>query len=340
MSSSAKSTSGEKAPEKLSHLDLSLDKGLATSPPFKGSGATFHGNKGWNTHASRDDAGTCSSPVGPESLDFSSLIITNEDDLPQIGSVERYIHPFQRGPTQLGEGQSYAAPGRNFVSHQRQESSYSDKRGSGISRAPTTWLSRDAQINQDFLLIRNSMRRLFKNSEVAKWKLSDYVAHREAMNKSRTKILARQARQQGAPSYSVFISEAAEAFLRRCGLNGNFKEVGNFGRVLGEPTIWCRDWQNGKDEVTPWPSVAEMRWEGDDRAKTGVGRFLPLPREEGPPGLTWSQLPVVEQYPMDEVCKIPTMEDVYLPVDYYIEPEYEYLWSKELEYDMEDLLAS
>lgn len=332
--------SGEKPGEILSHLSLSLDEGSTTSPPFKGSSATFHDNKGWDAHTNHDDAGIRGSPVGPESLDFNRLTVTNEDDVPQIGSVERYIHPYQRGLKQPGEGKSCGAPGRNFVSHQRQASSYSDKHGSGIPCAPVTWLSRDAQINQDFLMIRNAMRRLFKNSEVAKWKLSDYVAHLEAMNKSMTKILTRQARQEGALNFSPSIPEATEAFLRRCGLNGNFKEIGNFGRVLGEPTIWCKDWQNGKDEIAPWPSVAEMRWEGDDRAKTGVGRFLPLPREQGPPGLTWSQLPVVEPYPIDEVCKIPTMEDVYLPVDYYIEPDYEYLWSKELEYEMADLLAS
>jgi hypothetical protein len=86
--------------------------------------------------------------------------------------------------------------------------------------------------------------------------------------------------------------------------------------------------------------MAEMKWEGDDRAKTGVGRFLPLPREEGPPGLMWNQLPVIEQYPIDQVCKIPTMEDVYLPVDYKIEEDHEYLWSKELEKDIDAFLES
>lgn len=58
-------------------------------------------------------------------------------------------------------------------------------------------------------------------------------------------------------------------------------------------TIWCMDWMNGKDDdPAPWPSLAEMKWEGDDRAKTACGRFLPLPREPGAPGIPWGQLHV------------------------------------------------
>lgn len=68
--------------------------------------------------------------------------------------------------------------------------------------------------------------------------------------------------------------------------------TGNTSRVLGMKTIWCHDWQNGKDEIAPWPSMQEMKWEGDDRAKTNCGRFLPLPREQGAQGILWSQLHV------------------------------------------------
>jgi hypothetical protein len=41
----------------------------------------------------------------------------------------------------------------------------------------------------------------------------------------------------------------------------------------------------------------------------------------GPPGLPWNQLPCVDQYPIDQVARIPTMKDVYLPVDDQIEGE-------------------
>jgi hypothetical protein len=38
-------------------------------------------------------------------------------------------------------------------------------------------------------------------------------------------------------------------------------------------------------------------------------------------GLPWNQLPCVDQYPIDQVARIPAMEDVYLPVDDQIEGE-------------------
>ncbi|KAF2649067.1 hypothetical protein K491DRAFT_721995 [Lophiostoma macrostomum CBS 122681] len=56
-------------------------------------------------------------------------------------------------------------------------------------------------------------------------------------------------------------------------------------------------------------------WEGEDRAKTNAGRCLPLLHKLYAPGITWAQLQVVEQYELDQVARIPDMEDVYLPVD-------------------------
>ncbi|KAF2829725.1 hypothetical protein CC86DRAFT_367668 [Ophiobolus disseminans] len=184
------------------------------------------------------------------------------------------------------------------------------------------------------------MRRQFRNADVSKWKYADYIAHREAMIASQANRLASKvkAKEDALSNRVPPITQETQQSLNKWGLLGNFNQQGNLGRVLGEETIWCADWLDGKDEVAPWPSLAEMKWEGDDRAKTGVGRFLPLPREEGPPGLAWNQLPCVEQYPIDQVARIPTMEDVYLPVDDQIEEDHEYLWSKDLEKAMDDFM--
>jgi hypothetical protein len=341
MSDSMKTAEGERTAKTETRFLFDVDNTQATTPPFTGSGDTLHDNEAWDAYSNRDDAVTLGGSVSPESLNLNSLTIADEHPRSRQSNGERFNHPFQRGLKQLGDTRSYSPSARSYLGHHRQGASYSGRGGSAGFRNSNTWLSPEAQMQQDFLIVRNSMRRLFKNSDVAKWKLSDYIAHREAMTTSQENKLARQAKsEEGPQDSSLVISQEVDAFLRRCGLNGNFQEVGNFGRALGEQTIWCKDWENGKDEIAPWPSFSEMRWEGDDRAKTGVGRFLPLPREEGPPGLMWSQLPTIEQYPMDQVCKIPTMEDVYLPVDYDIEPDHEYLWSKELEQDMDALLDS
>ncbi|RMZ74234.1 lon protease [Pyrenophora seminiperda CCB06] len=312
-----------------------------TSPTSTSSGDdTLNDDRSTDVRSNNDGAAPLSSPASPDALDFGSLTIVDESPRARKNKEERYSVPAQRGPKH-NDTNLHGTPGRDFRGHNRIGFSYNGRGGAGGFRNSRTWMSPEAQAQQDFLMIRNSMRRLFKYSDVAKWKLSDYLAHREAVVASRAKKLGQEVELTGeAPYVSGPISLEVQEFLRRCGLHGNFDEVGNFGRVLGLQTIWCKDWLNGKDEVSPWPSIAEMKWEGDDRAKTGVGRFLPLPREEGPPGLLWNQLPVIEQYPIDQVCQIPTMEDVYLPVDYYIEEDHQYLWSNELEQEIDAFLGS
>lgn len=86
------------------------------------------------------------------------------------------------------------------------------------------------------------------------------------------------------------------------------------GAVLDMPTIWCRDWKTVDRRVAPWPTLSEMKWEGDDRARTGVKRFLPLPREPTNGAVPWNHLPVVHQQPLDQVWKIPTELDIIYPM--------------------------
>ncbi|EUC35937.1 hypothetical protein COCCADRAFT_89515 [Bipolaris zeicola 26-R-13] len=340
MADSINPVKGERPGKTEKHLQFDINKPQVTSPPYTGSGDTLHDNEAWDDYSNLDDKATLSGSGSPGSFNLEGLSIADEHPRSHQRSGKGHNHPVPRGPRYPNVNR-HGPPGRGFHSHHRQGAANARRGGSTGFRNPNPPLGPDAQMHQDFLTVRNSMRRQFKNSDVAKWKFGDYVAHREAMAASEANKLTHQAKaKEEAGDYSSAISPATQAFLRRCGLNGNFDEVGNSGRALGEQTIWCKDWQNGKEEVAPWPSYSEMRWEGDDRAKTGVGRFLPLPREPGPPGLTWSQLPVIEQYPMDQVCQIPTMEDVYLPVDPDIEPDHEYLWSKELEKEMDALLES
>jgi|TARA_R110002003_G_scaffold191_8_gene14773 hypothetical protein len=312
------------------------------SPASASSGDTLHEDGSSDVRSDRDGAASFSSPLSPESLDFDRLSLDIAHSRVPKSGVGRYTTPFQRGLKNLESGRptysSHDAVRRE--SGFRTGSPFGSRAGGGGYRGSRTWMSQDAQAMQEFLVIRNSMKRLFKNSEVAKWKLSDYIAHCEANMASRANKLAKklEAREEALALRVPPIPLETQQSLNKWGLLGNFDQRGNLGRVLGEPTIWCHDWENGKDEVAPWPSLAEMKWEGDDRAKTGVGRFLPLPREEGPPGLAWNQLPCVEQYPIDQVARIPTMEDVYLPVDDQIEEEMEYLWSKDLEKAMDEFM--
>lgn len=214
--------------------------------------------------------------------------------------------------------------------------------GGGGFRNSHTWVSSETQHMQEFLVIRNSMRRLFKHSEVAKWKYQDYIAHEEARVASKKELLAAQVKMKEEEKNLIIprLDENALVTLKKFLPGGNFTMEGGRSRVLGEKTIWCEHWKAEKEEISPWPSFAELKWEGDDRAKTGVGRFPPLPREMGAPGIPWNQLQAVEQYLLDQVARIPTMEDVYLPVD-EIDDDVKYtLINKDLEEDMDKCLES
>ncbi|KAF2639163.1 hypothetical protein P280DRAFT_403036 [Massarina eburnea CBS 473.64] len=214
--------------------------------------------------------------------------------------------------------------------------------GGGGYRSSRTWLSPENQRQQEFQVIRNAMRRLFKKSEVAQMTYDDYIKHLEAVLASKTARLAQREAKEQNERRGFVIDEKLCAINVAATLPNktNIQMHGNIGRVLGEKTIWCPDWQNGKEEIADWPSHAEMKWEGDDRAKTGVGRYPPLPRERGAIGITWGQLQVIEQYPIDQIAQIPTMEDVYLPVDEIREEDRYTLINKDLEDAMDAYLES
>lgn len=287
------------------------------------------------TSIAQETAQSVKTPGNPNELNLAALSIDEANPPPPVAPhtagdrAGRYTNPFHRGVKSPSGASAYEPP-REFV---RSSTRGGYGRGGGSYRNSRTWISPDQQAHQDYLTVRNAMRRLFRHSDVAGWKFPDFVAHREAMTRAKAKDLAARikAREEAKNQLVDAIDAEEQQKLIDCGLHGNWEEVGNRGRVLGQPTIWCRDWATGKDEIAPWPCLAEMKWEGDDRSKTGVGRFLPLPREQGPPSICWNQLPIVDPYPMDVVAPIPTMEDIYLPVDPDIEPEKEYLWSKELD---------
>jgi len=243
------------------------------SPTSDTSGDTLREDGSSDIRSEGTSANTFSSPVSPESIDFGSLSLhdlssrSNKGD----GGAGKYTTPFQRGIKNFNNGTRFSHSPGGFGRGQgafRSGSPYGG-RGGHSHQNSRTWLSAEAQVMQEFMVIRNSMRRQFKNSDVAKWKYTDYMAHREAMIASNANKLARKAQTKEDELYMPPISEETQQSLAKWGILGNFNQEGNLGRILGEQTIWCDDWLEGKDEVAPWPSLAEMKWEGDDRAKTG-----------------------------------------------------------------------
>ncbi|KAF2016994.1 hypothetical protein BU24DRAFT_460094 [Aaosphaeria arxii CBS 175.79] len=316
------------------------------------------GQSGTNAPESRDDANQERSPEFGDSGSYSlnlarqlNQVVNNKNARPNTNSPNK--------------GRDSSSPRQAIVPYgmidQRVNTRHgsnvdpSKKPSSGHSRHPgrrgytaqnptsNTWHSQDAMLMQEFIVLRNSMRRLFKHSDVAKWKHGDYLAHKQAQAQAEMerraektengKILRASPTLQQNPLDQVTHDLCSQ-------LLAGLHFQGNISLVLGLPTIWCENWTDGKEEIAPWPSIAELKWEGDDRAKTNVGRYPPIPREMGAPGIVWSQLQMVEQYPLDQVSLIPTMEDIYAPIE-EIEDEVKYdLIPRSLEIAIEKYLES
>jgi hypothetical protein len=77
----------------------------------------------------------------------------------------------------------------------------------------------------------------------------------------------------------------------------------NRSSVLSLETIWA-SWSSPTDKHPEalWPDRTEFQYEGDDRAKSDVGRFLPLPRKPGNETVNWKAREQLQPYrPLDHV---------------------------------------
>ena len=72
--------------------------------------------------------------------------------------------------------------------------------------------------------------------------------------------------------------------------------------VLARKSIWS-PWPDKKPgyEPAPWPTIQEMKEEGDERHTSGYGRFLALPRVPGNPTVNHKQRNRVEANELDQV---------------------------------------
>lgn len=100
----------------------------------------------------------------------------------------------------------------------------------------------------------------------------------------------------------------------------------NHASVLSLPTIFTPSWRSEKDFEAPWPSIAEMQHEGDERIATDKEhrRFLPVPRF--PCGLridlSFGQIDFLPQYDLDSVHRIPEAGDDLAVPHHVVEVEF------------------
>ncbi|KAL1648889.1 hypothetical protein SLS58_002069 [Diplodia intermedia] len=87
------------------------------------------------------------------------------------------------------------------------------------------------------------------------------------------------------------------------------------GAVLCFHTLWCADYKTEWRRLAPWPSIAEQKWEGEDRARTKVGRYFPLPREPSNGSVPWNYLPMITSSPFDQIWQVPSELDILYPME-------------------------
>ena len=88
----------------------------------------------------------------------------------------------------------------------------------------------------------------------------------------------------------------------------------NRGAVLSQTTIWSVWYQPPEDHPSaPWPSLEEMKEEGDERNTSGYKRFPALPRVPGNETVVWKQKAMIDPYPLDRVWELPTAESIVPP---------------------------
>ena len=99
----------------------------------------------------------------------------------------------------------------------------------------------------------------------------------------------------------------------------------NHSMVLSQETIFCPQWEDGKETVAQWPSRVEMKYEGDERISTERihRRFLPMPRAEGNDTVNFQQRVVIDQYPFDEYYfPVPNAVDIFMRTHLIAELEF------------------
>ncbi|KAI9681268.1 MAG: hypothetical protein M1817_002550 [Caeruleum heppii] len=157
-----------------------------------------------------------------------------------------------------------------------------------------SWISDEERRFQQFVRVRYLYRQIAPNSEFVPRTWRSWLKHHAEVNEAELgrvkKLLSHKTKGIGLKVSPAFNSKS---FL------------GGKSAILSEDTIWCQEPSTDVRVPAPWPSQAEMKWEGDDRAATGVGRFLGLPRDHGNGTVAWHMLPIIQSHAFDQVRKLP-----------------------------------
>jgi hypothetical protein len=159
-----------------------------------------------------------------------------------------------------------------------------------------TWKSGDTKEKDQFARLSTLLHHFVPESPFVPRNYAVWVQHRTSMNEMemdnmKRNIAIKQSR-----------NTVADKIALKPVLHGKtFND--NRSTVLSNETIWA-PWSlpTDKHPEALWPDRTEFQYEGDDRAKSAVGRFLPLPRKPGNETVNWKAREQLQPYrPLDHV---------------------------------------
>lgn len=136
--------------------------------------------------------------------------------------------------------------------------------------------------------------------------LSEWLAHRVAFAED----MRREEMQKLASREAAHESVLGSGRVRIGPAFGGKRFRDNRSPVLAMGSIWSPWYQpTAAHPQALWPSLEEMKEEGDERNTSGFGRFPPLPRVPGNETVVWKQKNMITQFPFDKVWELPTLEE-------------------------------
>ena len=169
-----------------------------------------------------------------------------------------------------------------------------------------TWLSKHERECQRWARIWPNMQRLAPLSGFPPTTFAQWIDHQNCfvgltIDRMEAKLASRELR---LDRLRLGIPRIRPAFRGKRFDDGK-------GAVLCCDTIWTLTIPSSANgDRTPrkhtagWPCQQELKWEGDDRAKTSVRRFPPLPRVPGNKTVAWHHLQLVLPSDFDEVRRL------------------------------------
>ena len=159
-----------------------------------------------------------------------------------------------------------------------------------------TWKSSDAKEKDQYGRLSTLLHHFVPESPFVPHSYAVWVQHRASMNAMEMDNMKR----------NIAIKQSRNTIDAKIAINPVLDGktfTDNRSAVLSHKTIWA-SWSFPTDTHPEalWPDRTEFQYEGDDRAKSDVGRFLPLPRKPGNETVNWKAREQLQPYrPLDHV---------------------------------------